>query len=148
MYYIHNTAYCKYANGLICRRPHCKTSIGVDPRLVVNAYLSVHVLMDDELIVSVNTFLGVTLRRTNDYISRTLLFFSILYNRTNCIAFQIKLPIHPDFFLLFRDVDVAGVLVGIILVFIVCHSFKFFVNIYEFYIMHSGKRLLTYYPNT
>lgn len=101
MYYIHNTAYCKYANGLICRRPHCKTSIGVDPRLVVNAYLSVHVLMDDELIVSVNTFLGVTLRRTNDYISRTLLFFSILYNRTNCIAFQIKLPvhsIHPDFF--------------------------------------------------
>ena len=44
--------------------------------------------------------------------------------------------------------DVAGVLVGIILVFIVCHSFKFFVNIYEFYIMHSGKRLLTYYPNT
>ena len=42
-------------------------------------------------------------------------------------------------FLLFRDVDVAGVLVGIILVFIVCHSFKFFVNIYEFYIMHAGK---------
>ena len=38
----------------------------------------------------------------------------------------------------FRDVDVAGVLVGIILVFIVCHSFKFFVNIYEMYIMHSG----------
>ena len=92
MYYIHNTAYCKYANGLICRRPHCKTSIGVDPRLVVNAYLSVYVLMDDELIVSVNTFLGVTLRRTNDYISRTLLFFSILYNRTNCIAFQTMFP--------------------------------------------------------
>ena len=42
-------------------------------------------------------------------------------------------------FLLYRDVDVAGVLVGIILVFIVCHSFKFFVNIYEFYIMHAGK---------
>ena len=42
-------------------------------------------------------------------------------------------------FLYFRDVDVAGVLVGIILVFIVCHSFKFFVNIYEFYIMHAGK---------
>jgi hypothetical protein len=34
---------------------------------------------------------------------------------------------------------VAAVLVGIILVFIVCHSFKFFVNIYEAYIMHFGK---------
>ena len=43
------------------------------------------------------------------------------------------------FFVLFRDVDVAGVLVGIILVFIVCHSFKFFVNIYEMYIMNSGQ---------
>jgi hypothetical protein len=37
-----------------------------------------------------------------------------------------------------RDFDVAAVLVGIILVFIVCHSFKFFVNCYEAYIMHFG----------
>jgi hypothetical protein len=35
---------------------------------------------------------------------------------------------------------VAGVLVGIILVFIVCHSFKFFVNIYEAYIIYFGKK--------
>jgi len=32
-----------------------------------------------------------------------------------------------------RDVAVAGVLVGIILVFIICHSFKFVPNIYEIY---------------
>jgi len=51
-------------------------------------------------------------------------------------------------FLLFRDVDVAGVLVGIILVFIVCHSFKFFVNIYEFYIMHAGKDMKESWTNT
>ena len=38
-----------------------------------------------------------------------------------------------------RDVDVAAVLVGIILVFIVCHSFKFFVNCYEAYVMHYGE---------
>ena len=38
-----------------------------------------------------------------------------------------------------RDFDVAAVLVGIILVFIVCHSFKFFVNCYEAYIMHFGE---------
>ena len=43
-------------------------------------------------------------------------------------------------FIAFRDFDVAAVLVGIILVFIVCHSFKFFVNCYEAYIMHFGKR--------
>ena len=33
----------------------------------------------------------------------------------------------------------AAVLVGIIIVFIFCHSFKFFVNIYEAYIMHFGE---------
>ena len=38
-----------------------------------------------------------------------------------------------------RDVDVAAVLVGIILVFIVCHSFKFFVNCYEAYVMHYSE---------
>ena len=38
-----------------------------------------------------------------------------------------------------RDLAVAAVLVGIILVFILCHSFKFVVNIYEAYIMHFGK---------
>ena len=32
---------------------------------------------------------------------------------------------------------------GIILVFLVCHSFKFFVNIYEAYIMHFGKYIDT-----
>jgi len=41
--------------------------------------------------------------------------------------------------LYFRDLAVAAVLVGIILVFIVCHSFKFFVNIYEAYIVHFGE---------
>ena len=39
----------------------------------------------------------------------------------------------------FRDLAVAAVLVGIILVFIFCHSFKFVVNIYEAYIMHFGE---------
>ncbi|TRY79518.1 hypothetical protein TCAL_11677 [Tigriopus californicus] len=38
-----------------------------------------------------------------------------------------------------RDFDVAAVLVGIILVFIVCHSFKFFVNCYEVYMSYVGK---------
>ncbi|XP_059084570.1 FMRFamide receptor-like [Tigriopus californicus] len=37
-----------------------------------------------------------------------------------------------------RDFDVAAVLVGIILVFIVCHSFKFFVNCYEVYMSYVG----------
>jgi len=37
-----------------------------------------------------------------------------------------------------RDVAVAGVLVGIILVFLVCHCFKFIVNIYETYISNTG----------
>ena len=42
----------------------------------------------------------------------------------------------------FRDLTVAAVLVGIILLFIVCHSFKFIVNVYEAYLMYSGKSFL------
>ena len=38
-----------------------------------------------------------------------------------------------------RDLAAATVLVGIILVFIVCHSFKFVVNIYEAYLAHVGE---------
>ena len=38
-----------------------------------------------------------------------------------------------------RDLAAATVLVGIILVFIVCHSFKFVVNIYEAYLAHIGE---------
>ena len=42
----------------------------------------------------------------------------------------------------FRDLTVAAVLVGIILLFIVCHSFKFIVNVYEAYLMDAGKDFL------
>ena len=43
------------------------------------------------------------------------------------------------FLLLFRDLTVAAVLVGIILLFIVCHSFKFVVNAYEAHLTYSSK---------
>ena len=38
-----------------------------------------------------------------------------------------------------RDLTVAAVLVGIILLFIVCHSFKFVVNVYEAYLVFLSK---------
>ena len=50
-----------------------------------------------------------------------------------------KIQIHNYLLFLFRDVAVAGVLVCIILVFIICHSFKFVPNIYEIYKEIYGK---------
>merc|ERR1719385_87365 len=40
-----------------------------------------------------------------------------------------------------RDLTVAAVLVGIILLFIVCHSFKFVVNAYEAHLTYSNSDL-------
>ena len=47
----------------------------------------------------------------------------------------------PYFSHLPRDLTVAAVLVGIILLFIVCHSFKFVVNVYEAYLVFLSKLL-------
>ncbi len=39
----------------------------------------------------------------------------------------------------YRDCDITTVLVTIIVVFIICHGFKSFINCYEAYIAHFGK---------
>ena len=56
------------------------------------------------------------------------------YHRNKCLFFNSNICICFS-----RDLAAATVLVGIILVFIVCHSFKFVVNIYEAYLAHVGK---------
>ena len=65
-------------------------------------------------------------------------FFKILHVKKLFFRLQSQITSN-DFSVLYRDVAVAGVLVGIILVFLVCHSFKFIVNIYETYISNTGE---------